>query len=80
MVSTAWGEGFYYDDTHGKVIHRLVFVCDSEIMLVLSIVVCLRSTALLLDCLIVRLLCFLRRLFNCINLHGKEVTPTDLDR
>lgn len=67
MVSTAWA-GNYCDDTHGKVFRCLTFVCDSEVMLVLDIVECLRSTMLLLDCLIARLLCLLRRLFNCINI------------
>ena len=65
-VSTAW-VGNYYDDTHGKVIRCLTFVCDSEVMLVLCIAECLRCTVLLLDCLIARLLCLLDRLFNCIN-------------
>lgn len=65
--------------THGKVIRRLFFVCDSDVMLVLGIAECLCSTSLLLNRLIARLLCLLHRLLNSINIHEKEVTPTDLD-
>jgi hypothetical protein len=72
------GEGNRYDDTHGEVVRCLVFVRDSEVMLVLGIAECLRSIALLLDCLIARLLSLLRRLSNGVNLHGKEATSTDL--
>jgi len=74
------GEGNYYDDTHRKVIRCLVVICDSEVMFVLGITECLRSSALLLDCLIARLLCLLRRLFNGINIHGKGRLPTWIGR
>ena len=80
MVSTAWA-GNYYDDTHRKVIRCFTFVCGSEVMLVLCIAECLRSTVLLLDCLLARLLCLLGRLSNCINIHGKKVMlPTWIGR
>lgn len=72
-------EGNYYDDTHGKVTCRLVFVCDSEVMLVLGIAECPGSTALLLDCLIARLLCLLNRLFISININGRRLL-TWIDR